>query len=171
MVYFMYIRKVYISSVYILLNGENLMSQVSLEDKVRHTVMMAREYAEVFLKTYTGDPVDKDRLYTLFEVAEDPRNPYSAVRIVCPLCGWVSKPLYFMGTRFEWMNTVARVLGVHLHKKHDWKKHFEIIKSPRIYDGINVIAIEQRYICRKCRFEAQNLLLSVLHYLTHEKEE
>ena len=143
---------------------------IDLSKAVDYIMYKAREYAEIFPKTYTGMPSDKDRLYCLFEVAFDPTNSYSLCVVVCPICGWTSKPMFHEFDRLEWMSRIARVLGCHLHRKHNWKEHFEVVKYPKSYDGFRVVGIEQVYICKKCGFRAPNLLLSVLHYLTHEKE-
>ena len=147
-------------------------SHPKVEKIVSYRMRKIRQEAPIFLNFYEGRPDQKDRLYGYFSIYPNPE--VEEFFILCPLCGWISKivrPSYSRHPRLDFFSKVARILGVHLARKHAWGQKYE---KHRIvfYSGFGeIIPIETTYRCLRCGAILPNLLVSVLHELVYHSSE
>jgi len=105
-----------------------------------------------------------DRLMDVLTVVEDESNPWE-FRVLCPLCGWLSKPLRASGGnptyRGMFIGTVCRVLGRHVKSVHK-------IYETRTYTSGNLKF--RFFLCSKCDHAATSLLEILAHYVSEHAE-
>jgi len=137
-----------------------------IEREVEYRLRKIREEAPIFLGFYKGLPDQKDRLYGYFSIYPDPKR--EDFFVICPLCGWRSKlvrPSYAQAPRLAYFNTVAKILGRHVYKAHNWRGKYKRSRI-RIYNYWGEpVYIETAYTCLRCGAVLPNFLVSVLHEL------
>ena len=147
-------------------------SHPKVEEIVSYMMRKVREEARIFLEFYKGYPDQKDRLYGYFSIYPDPhREEY---HVLCPLCGWISKimrPSYSRHPRLDFFCNVARILGIHLTRRHAWGQKYEKHRIVFYSRFGEIIPIETTYRCLRCGAILPNLLVSVLHELVYHSSE
>ena len=114
---------------------------------------------------HRNHPSELDRMYAALTVAasyietgevddEDLREC-----VVCPLCGWVSKPFTWPCDRLRYFSTIARILMSHIHRKHP-ELCERIANSEYHVWG----ADRAKYRCKLCGAQENGVIEILAHY-------
>jgi len=105
-----------------------------------------------------------DRIMDVLTFFPDDSKPFE-FHVFCPLCGWMSKlivpsgPDFLVTPRAAFINTVCRILGNHLKRKHKLYESKTAWLAPKVPVTF--------FKCKKCGYEAMSLLEILSHYV-HE---
>jgi len=105
-----------------------------------------------------------DRIMDVLTFFPDDNQPF-LFRVFCPLCGWMSKlttvaaPDFITSMRGQYINTVCRILGIHLKRKHKIYNSHTRWLAPFVPMTF--------FKCVRCGYEASSLIEILSHYV-HE---
>jgi hypothetical protein len=111
------------------------------------------------------NPSELDRIYDALVVYD---GELKVEKVICPLCGWVSKPLSYKLTedaRVLRFGRIASTLMRHIMKSHEGL--FE-----RVWKGGRMFGMVTRamYRCGECKAEDEGVVEILSHYLAQHRE-